>query len=108
MKNWKKFISLAVVAALAVGLVGCGQDKKDQVNGGKEKVKLTVFAAASMTETLNKIKADYEKEHPNVEITYNFDSSGTLKKQIQNGADADIFISAAQKQMTFWKTKSYS
>ena len=99
MKNWKKFISLAVVAALAVGLVGCGQDKKDQVNGGKEKVKLTVFAAASMTETLNKIKADYEKEHPNVEITYNFDSSGTLKKQIQNGADADIFISAAQKQM---------
>ena len=99
MKNWKKFIISAVVAALAVGLVGCGQDKKDQVNGGKEKVKLTVFAAASMTETLNKIKADYEKEHPNVEITYNFDSSGTLKKQIQNGADADIFISAAQKQM---------
>ena len=113
------------MAALAVGLVGCGQDKKDQVNGGKEKVKLTVFAAASMTETLNKIKADYEKEHPNVEITYNFDSSGTLKKQIQNGADADIFISAAQKQMNqliptswillnpipeliFWKTKSYS
>ena len=60
---------------------------------------LTVFAAASMTETLNQIKTEYEKQHPDVEITFNYDSSGTLKKQIQNGAECDIFISAAQKQM---------
>ena len=60
---------------------------------------LTVFAAASMTETLNQLKTEYEKQHPDVEITFNFDSSGTLKKQIQNGAECDIFISAAQKQM---------
>lgn len=60
---------------------------------------LTVFAAASMTETLNQLKTEYEKQHPDVEITFNFDSSGTLKKQIQNGAECDLFISAAQKQM---------
>jgi len=67
--------------------------------GGKEKVHLTVFAAASMTETLNQLKTEYEKQHPDVEITFNYDSSGTLKKQIQNGAECDLFISAAQKQM---------
>lgn len=60
---------------------------------------LTVFAAASMTETMNEIAEAYQQEHPDVEIVYNFDSSGTLKHQIQNGAACDIFISAAQKQM---------
>ena len=52
-----------------------------------------------MTETLNQLKTEYEKQHPDVELTFNYDSSGTLKKQIQNGAECDIFISAAQKQM---------
>lgn len=51
-----------------------------------------------MTETLNQLKESYEKAH-NVKITYNFDSSGTLKTQIQEGAACDIFISAGQKQM---------
>ena len=60
---------------------------------------LTVFAAASMTETLNKIKDLYEEANPDVVLTYNFDSSGTLKTQIEEGADCDLFISAGQKQM---------
>ena len=64
-----------------------------------EPVELIVFAAASMTETLTALKAIYEEEHPNVAITYNFDSSGTLKTQIENGAECDVFISAAPKQM---------
>ena len=63
------------------------------------KTELIVFAAASMTETLTAIKAKYEEANPGVTITCNFDSSGTLKTQIQEGADCDLFISAAPKQM---------
>ena len=64
-----------------------------------EEVELVVFAAASMTETMTEIKAMYEAANPGVTITYNFDSSGTLKTQIQEGAECDLFISAAPKQM---------
>ena len=63
------------------------------------KTELIVFAAASMTETLTQLKDVYEAEHPNVTIVYNFDSSGTLKTQIESGAECDVFISAAPKQM---------
>lgn len=65
----------------------------------EEKVELVVFAAASMTETMNEIAGIYMEKNPNVEVTYTFDSSGTLKTQIEENADCDIFISAAQKQM---------
>lgn len=64
-----------------------------------EPVELIVFAAASMTETMTEIANLYKAVAPNVTITYNFDSSGTLKTQITEGADCDLFISAAQKQM---------
>lgn len=64
-----------------------------------EPVELIVFAAASMTETLTEIAEMYKSVAPNVTITYNFDSSGTLKSQIIEGADCDLFISAARKQM---------
>ena len=64
-----------------------------------EPVELIVFAAASMTETLNQIAEMYKAVAPNVTLIYNFDSSGTLKTQIQEGAECDLFISAGQKQM---------
>lgn len=60
---------------------------------------IIVFAAASMTETLTELKDTFEAANPGVTITYNFDSSGTLKTQIEEGADCDLFISAGQKQM---------
>lgn len=65
----------------------------------EEPVELIIFAAASMTETLTELGEAYMAEHENVNIVFNFDSSGTLKTQIQEGADCDIFISAGQKQM---------
>ena len=64
-----------------------------------ESVELIVFAAASLTETLNAIAQDYSAENPGVTFRFNFDSSGTLKTQIQEGADCDLFLSAGQKQM---------
>ena len=64
-----------------------------------ERVELVVFAAASMTETLTTLGNQYMAEHENVSIVFNFDSSGTLKTQIEEGAVCDIFISAGQKQM---------
>ena len=63
------------------------------------KTEVVVFAAASLTETLTAIEALYEEENPDIDLIFSFDSSGTLKTQIQEGAVCDVFISAAQKQM---------
>ena len=64
-----------------------------------EPVEIIVFGAASMTETLTALGQAYMAANENVTIVFNFDSSGTLKTQIQEGAECDIFISAGQKQM---------
>lgn len=103
----KKTKAMAALLALAMtmtaGLTGCGSTSTNADTGSasdsSEKTELVVFAAASMTETLNQIKTDYEAQHKDITLTYNFDSSGTLKTQIQEGATCDVFISAAQKQM---------
>ena len=71
----------------------------DPVPTAPEKVELVVFAAASMTETLTELGDRYMATHENVTIVFNFDSSGTLKTQIEEGAVCDVFISAGQKQM---------
>lgn len=63
------------------------------------KTEIVVFAAASMTEALQRIARQYQVVAPNVTLTFNFDSSGTLQTQIEEGAYADVFISASQKQM---------
>ena len=90
----KKILALLLALMMLVALA-----VPSAFAAGAEKTELIVFAAASMTETLNQIKELYEAENPNVTLVYNFDSSGTLKTQIQEGADCDLFISAAPKQM---------
>ena len=111
--------ALAAAFALAFSLAGCGggassaaspssaasagsgaaSASASQTETGGEPVELTVFAAASLTETLNRIAEDYKVVAPNVTLTFNFDSSGTLKTQIQESAVCDVFLSAGQKQM---------
>ena len=113
----KKRIALLTVLCMTLCLLaGCGGTKTEptvttaapaapvetaapETEPPAEPVELIVFAAASMTETMTKLGDQYMAEHPEVSIVFNFDSSGTLKTQIQEGADCDIFISAGQKQM---------
>ena len=80
---------LALTMVLAAGMAAAETAKTEVI----------VFAAASLTESLTEIKALYEAENPGIELVFNFDSSGTLKTQIQEGAACDLFISAAPKQM---------
>ena len=122
----KETCAMVLSAVMAMSLAGCGGSKAaestaaatqtqaessettakketesetSQEAAAEEKTELIVFAAASMTETMTKIAEMYKEVKPIVEIVYTFDSSGTLKTQIEEGADCDIFISAAQKQM---------
>ena len=88
----KKLVSGLLVCVMTLSLVACGFEKE-------ESVELIVFAAASMTETLTEIEGLYETANSSVDLVFNFDSSGTLKTQIQEGAACDLFISAGQKQM---------
>lgn len=94
---------MTVCSLMLTVLFGCGQASQT-ANGAQDTrsaqtTELTVFAAASMTEALNQIAEDYKTVEPNVSLTFNFASSGDLLSQIKEGADCDVFISAAPKQM---------
>lgn len=99
------FARFAAAALSLAMLTGCGggasqsTDSSASDTNSADAVELTVFAAASMTETLNQIAEDYKSVDPNVTFSFNFASSGDLLTQIKEGADCDVFISAAPKQM---------
>lgn len=106
----KKFLSLLLAGLMVCSLAACGTAPASSAapeataapasaQTAGEPVELVVFAAASLTETLTEIAEDYKAVAPNVTLTFNFDSSGTLKTQIQEGAACDVFLSAGQKQM---------
>ena len=102
---------MMLASAMVVGLVGCGgsSDSKDTKEETKteetaktddaEETEIQVFIAASLNTVMTELAEEYNKEHPEVKITYNADSSGTLLTQIEEGYECDIFFSAAQKQM---------
>ena len=88
----KKLLALSLcLLLLAAAFCGCGA----KADAGE----LTVFAAASLTETLEELGARFHAAHPEAEIRFNFESSGKLMDQIIAGADCDLFLSAAPKQM---------
>lgn len=114
----KKIVSLLMVSVLGVAaLAGCGSsnsattDKADDASVSdtantadtkdteEAATEINVFIAASLANVMEEVQTMYNKEHPNVTITYNPDSSGTLQTQIEEGAECDVFFSAATKQM---------
>ena len=88
-------MAVGLVLLMTASLAACGSKKADK----EEDVELQVFIAASLNTAMTDIAERYEKEHPNVKIVYNADSSGTLLTQIEEGYECDLFFSAAQKQM---------
>ncbi len=106
----KKVVSLLLIFVLAFGLYGCSSGKPDSSidnnkpgenvsqNESSKPVELTISAAASLTEAYGELKDIYESEK-GVKLTFNFGASGTLQKQIEEGAEVDVFVSAGKKQM---------
>lgn len=102
---------MMLASAMVAGIVGCGgsSDSKDTKEETKieetartddaKETEIQVFIAASLNTVMTELAEEYNKEHPEVKITYNADSSGTLLTQIEEGYECDIFFSAAQKQM---------
>ena len=107
MKFVKITVSVAAVAALT--LTGCSSSKKDSAGGSSSGAAsssapaltgpINVFAASSLTGTFTDLGKSFEAAHPGVKVTFNFGSSGTLSTQITQGAPADVFASAAPKNM---------
>ncbi|MGN7360331.1 molybdate ABC transporter substrate-binding protein [Paenibacillus sp. SAFN-054] len=117
-KSKSNVIMYVLVAMMLVFAAGCGNSsdsKSDSQPSGAasgssdtnvsnttpaKRVDLTISAAASMTDALGEIEKSYEAAHPNIELRFNFGGSGALQKQIEQGAPADLFLSAATKNMT--------
>ncbi|WP_352416574.1 molybdate ABC transporter substrate-binding protein [Oscillibacter ruminantium] len=107
----KKALALTLALAMSLALAACGATAPAASSASAsgsgsassapagEPVEITVFAAASMTETIDQIIEAYKTVAPNVTVIPTYESSGTLLTQIKEGADCDLFISAAQKQM---------
>ena len=113
----KKHVSFLVVSIVLLVLSGCSanksqegkmetpvsaevaQETKTPKRTSKEKVDLQIFIAASLKNAMTEIQTNYKSLHPEVEMTVNADSSGTLQKQIEEEAACDVFFSAATKQM---------
>ena len=102
----RQFMGGTAAAAAALGLAACGGNGASTDGGNAsaskddaKKSTIIVFAAASMTESLTRAGDQFTAANEQYELSFNYDSSGTLKTQIQEGADCDVFISAGQKQM---------
>ncbi|MDQ0193983.1 molybdate ABC transporter substrate-binding protein [Paenibacillus wynnii] len=90
-------LTIVLFVVLAVGLSSISSN--DNVEAASKKTEIIVSAAASLQDSLDKIAVQYEKQHPDIDLVFNYGASGTLQKQIEQGAPVDIFFSAGEKQM---------
>lgn len=119
----KRVIAIMAALVCAVAVFGCGLEKesgnkkekgqaavdysKTEENEAEEETEIQVFIAASLNKVMTELAEQYQKDHPNVKITYNPDSSGTLMTQIEEGYECDLFFSAAQKQMDILESDGF-
>ena len=92
----KKVIAITMALCLSAFVFGCSSATEETTAEPKT---ITVLAAASLTDVMGELEASYEANHPNIDLVFSFAGSGALQTQIEEGAPADIFISAANKQM---------
>lgn len=105
MKN--RLFSFMMASLLITSfLAGCSSEKPATPATPPQKVELNVSAAVSLKDALAEIQKNYETKNVNVKLVYNLGASGALQKQIEQGAPADIFISAAPKQMNDLEEKN--
>ena len=100
----KRILAALLAGVMVFSLAACSSGGSSQTadNGDSqeaEETEIQVFIAASLNTVMTELAEMYNEEHPEVKITYNPDSSGTLLTQIQEGYECDIFFSAAQEQM---------
>ncbi|MGF9966226.1 molybdate ABC transporter substrate-binding protein [Bacillus rhizoplanae] len=92
-----RFICSILSILLLVISAGCtSTNKQEKTTAKEENIELTISAAASLQDALKDIQTQYEKKEPNVKLSFNFGSSGALQQQIEQGAPADLFFSAAE------------
>lgn len=96
----KRVLSVFLAGILPILLAGCGSDSSEEKQTGENpQTEIQVFIAASLNTVMEDLAERYQETSPEVKITLNADSSGTLLTQIQEGYECDLFFSAAQKQM---------
>ena len=104
MKTYiKKITAVVLVIAMCLTFAACGDTKVSD----EQEIEVTVFAAASLNTIMQEFKAEFEEENEGVTILINADSSGALMNQIKEGAQCDLFFSAAQKQMNTLEEEGY-
>ena len=118
MKKIKRIIVFTFVISMLLAMAGCGSNNNsttaapasgnttEAAKDSGRNIELTILAAASLTDVCGELQTMYEKERPGVKLNFTFAGSGTLQTQIEEGAPADLFISAAKKQMNALKEKS--
>ncbi|MCI1209622.1 MAG: molybdate ABC transporter substrate-binding protein [Treponema sp.] len=94
----KKITAIAISIGFAAGLFAGGS--KDANKQTEPKQEIIIAAAASLTNAMNECITLYGTNHPAVKVTPTYASSGALRKQIEQGAPADLFFSASEKHMT--------
>lgn len=103
MKNQKKinkFLNVSIISLLLVfGYNWFSNNQKENFSQATSSIQLTVSTASSLKDVMEEIETLYEQKHPETDIIHNFASSGSLQRQIEQGAPVDVFISAATKQM---------